>query len=194
MKILSKRFGIIAFAAIIALALAGCGGGSPTVESVSVTAEGGESSIKTGDMLGFSATVTGKNKPSQDVTWSVSSSSDGTGSVAYDTEISSSGFLTVDEKETAPTLYVKAVSKQDSSKFSYKAINVEVVAAAAATTETAAPKPKAAAKEPDQSSAQTTQQSNNPLQTLADTVKSSSDESVKSTTNALKSLSDAAKK
>jgi hypothetical protein len=124
MKNFSKCFGVIALIAIITLAFAGCG---PKVESVSVNGDSG--SIKTGDSLQFSAVVTGKNNPSQSVKWTVSSTSDGSGAVANDTDISPSGTLTVADKETASSLYVKAVSTLDSSKFDYKQVKVEVVKA-----------------------------------------------------------------
>jgi len=144
MKDFSKRFGFIAFAAVIALALAGCG---PTVESVSVNAAGGADSIKAGDTLKFNVTVTGKNNPSQNVKWSVSSKSDGSGAVADGTDISPGGILSVDAKETATTLYVKAVSAQSADKFDYKPVKIEAVKAAATTTTTTAAKPAATVTE-----------------------------------------------
>jgi len=138
MRKFSRRLGIAAFAAVIALALAGCA--KPTVESVSLS---GGDSVKAGDTLRFSAEVTGKNNPAKTVTWSVSSKSDGSGAVAGGTDISPSGVLTVDEKETATTLYVRATSTQSADKFDYAPVKVEAIAATAATTTTAAAKPAA---------------------------------------------------
>jgi len=132
MKNFSKSFGFIALAAVIALVFTGCG---PTVESVSMS---GGDSIVAGDSLKFTATVVGKNKPSQSVVWSVSSKSDGSGDVANGTDISPNGVLVVDEKETATTLYVKAVSVLSADKFDYKPVKVEKPAATTTKTTTAA--------------------------------------------------------
>jgi len=132
MKDFSKSFGFIALAAVMALALAGC---SPTVESVSLS---GGDTIEVGDSLKFNATVSGKNKPSQSVTWSVSSKSDGSGAVAGGTDISPSGVLVVDEKETATTLYVKAVSTQNADKFDYIQVKVKKPAATSTAAKPAA--------------------------------------------------------
>ncbi len=55
----------------------------------------------------FTAAVAGINKPSQEVTWSVE------GASGSRTQISEAGILTVDLHETADTLKVRAVSKQD---------------------------------------------------------------------------------
>ena len=55
----------------------------------------------------FTAAVEGINKPSQEVTWSVE------GASGSRTQISEAGILTVDLHETADTLKVRAVSRQD---------------------------------------------------------------------------------
>ena len=55
----------------------------------------------------FTAAVAGINKPSQEVTWSVE------GASGSQTQISEAGILTVDLHETADTLKVRAVSRQD---------------------------------------------------------------------------------
>ena len=55
----------------------------------------------------FTAAVAGINKPSQEVTWSVE------GASGSRTQISEAGILTVDLHETADTLKVRAVSRQD---------------------------------------------------------------------------------
>jgi len=145
MKNFSKHFGVIALIEVIALALAGC---SPQVETVVVNSDGGANSIRKGDTISFSAAVTGKNNPSQNVKWSVSSKSDGSGAVADGTNISPSGTLIVDAKETASNIFVRATASQSADKFDYVQLKVEaassvprtatVSTATAQKTETAA--------------------------------------------------------
>jgi uncharacterized protein YjdB len=129
MKHTHKCIGIAVMTAIV-LTIAGCA--KPSVESVIISADGGTTSVKAGETLRFSAAVTGKNNPSQAVTWSVSSTSDGAGPVAAGTEISPSGSLAVAAKETAATLYVRAVSTENTGKFDYMQVNVSAAPSAAA--------------------------------------------------------------
>jgi hypothetical protein len=70
-------------------------------------------------MLQFSAAVAGTNSPSQEVTWSITTS----GKHA-DTAISASGLLTVAPGETKDSLTIKAVSKADTSKSDTKTVVV----------------------------------------------------------------------
>ena len=121
-------------AALIALmtaAFTACA--KPSVETVVVSAAGGATSMQAGETLRFSAVVTGKNNPSQSVTWSVSSTSDGSGTVANGTDISPGGSLTVSDNETVYTLYVRAASTQSADKFDYAQIKINTVTAAPAT-------------------------------------------------------------
>jgi len=122
MKNFLKRLRIIALTVIFALAVSGC---SPQVESVVVNSNGGANSIRKGDTMSFSATVTGKNNPSQNVKWSVSSKSDGSGAVADGTNISPSGTFIVDARETAANIYVRAASAQSADKYDYAQLKVE---------------------------------------------------------------------
>jgi len=130
MKNFSKHFGVIALIEVIALALAGC---SPQVETVVVNSDGGANSIRKGDTISFSAAVTGKNNPSQNVKWSVSSKSDGSGAVADGTNISPSGTLIVDAKETASNIFVRATASQSADKFDYVQLKVEAASSAPRT-------------------------------------------------------------
>ena len=61
------------FCLIAVFVLTGCPSPdtTPTVDSVEVTAANSAMSIKRGEMLQFSATVTGTNDPAQTVTWSI---------------------------------------------------------------------------------------------------------------------------
>jgi len=129
MKVFLKCFGIIVFTVITALALAGC---SPQVESVVVNSNGANS-IGKGNTMNFSATVTGKNNPSQNVKWSVSSKSDGSGAVADGTNISPGGTLIVDAKETAANIYVRATASQSEDKYDYVQLKVEAASSAPRT-------------------------------------------------------------
>jgi len=151
MKNFSKHFGIIALIAVIALALAGC---TPQVETVVVNSDGGANSIRKGETMNFSAAVTGKNNPSQNVKWSVSSKSDGSGAVADGTNISPSGTLIVDAKETASNIYVRATASQSADKFDYVQLKIESASSSprtqsagttSATTTTTAPATQTAA-------------------------------------------------
>jgi len=68
--------------------------------------------------------IEGKNNPSQAVTWTVSSKADGSGKIENDTNISPSGTLNISAKETAQSIYVRATSMQDESKYDYMRINL----------------------------------------------------------------------
>ena len=129
MKVFLKCFGIIVFTVITALALAGC---CPQVESVVVNSNGANS-IGKGNTMNFSATVTGKNNPSQNVKWSVSSKSDGSGAVADGTNISPGGTLIVDAKETAANIFVRATASQSEDKYDYVQLKVEAASSAQRT-------------------------------------------------------------
>jgi hypothetical protein len=82
------------------------GGLSATVTELDVY---GESSVYRNQSVQYTASVQGKNNPSRDVEWSVS------GNKSSGTAVSGTGLLTVDISETAETLTLKAVSKQDKS-------------------------------------------------------------------------------
>ncbi|TCL59868.1 Ig-like protein group 2 [Kineothrix alysoides] len=91
---------------------------TPLVTVSSVTVSPSSGSVQTGGTKTFTATVTGTNNPSQEVTWSVS------GNNGVGTTISSSGVLTIASSETASTLTVKAASILDSSKYGTAAVTV----------------------------------------------------------------------
>lgn len=78
----------------------------PTVTGVTVTPS--TATVQKGTTKQFSATVEGTNNPSQNVTWSVNSTSG--------SSISTSGLLTVVAGETAATLTVTATSTVDNTK------------------------------------------------------------------------------
>jgi len=78
-----------------------------------------------GRTLQFGAQVTGTNNPDQIVTWKVSSSGTGTGTVTQGTSINSNGVLTVAANETLSTLFITATSTVDPSKS--KTVSVSVV-------------------------------------------------------------------
>jgi hypothetical protein len=86
MNTVLKIFGIIALAVLIAFTAAGCS--KTAVESVEITTD--ESTLQAmlrGEPVKFSAEVIGKGKPSQAVTWTVSSTADGSGAVSQGTNI-----------------------------------------------------------------------------------------------------------
>ncbi|MDR2922996.1 MAG: hypothetical protein LBU85_06620 [Treponema sp.] len=87
-----------------------------TVTSVTVSADGGTAKVVRGGSLQFSAAVAGKNDPPATVTWKVSATADGTGTVTSGTSISGSGNLTVASSEAAATLYVTATSTLNTTK------------------------------------------------------------------------------
>jgi hypothetical protein len=98
----------------------------PTVTKVTIT--GGNISINKGGSNAFTATVTGYNNHSQNVTWSI-----------VETPAAGTGFgtgedantLTIASDETAPTLTVRATSAADAAK--YDEITVTVQSAEAPT-------------------------------------------------------------
>ncbi len=77
----------------------------PVVEGVTITPQGAV--VDKGDGILLSATVTGQNNPSQEVTWSIE------GDVSDGTTIASDGFLVIDVNETAASFGVMAKSVQD---------------------------------------------------------------------------------
>ncbi len=79
---------------------------APVVTSVSVSP--GTCVASKGSTYAFTASVSGENAPSQEVVWSVS------GQKSNSTFIDDNGILTVASDETASSLIVKAVSRQDS--------------------------------------------------------------------------------
>lgn len=90
----------------------------PTVESVTVTAKDNATTINTGATLQLSAAVAGQNSPSQEVTWSIESTT------STDATVSTDGLLTAGT--TAGQVVVKATSKADTSKSNTITITVAV--------------------------------------------------------------------
>ncbi len=82
----------------------------PTVTDVTLSADGGATSVVQGGQLQFSATVNGTGSPSQDVTWTLE------GSYAASTTVDATGLLNVDASETASEIKVVATSQQDGTK------------------------------------------------------------------------------
>lgn len=96
----------------------------PTVTSVTVSPS--TASVARGGVHKFTAAVSGKNTPSQNVEWSVS------GNTSDKTKISASGILTVGEDESGYfELTVKATSTIDKGKFGTAAVTVPVVTSVA---------------------------------------------------------------
>ena len=81
--------------------------GRPTVTSVSISP--GTAVVSKNATCAFTASVTGANNYSKEVAWSVSGQSSG------NTFIDGNGILNVSSDETASSLVVKAVSRQDSN-------------------------------------------------------------------------------
>lgn len=79
----------------------------PVIKSVSISP--GTAVVSKNSTCGFTASVTGENDYSSEVAWSVS------GQKSQNTFIDSNGVLNVGSDETASSLVVKAVSKQDSN-------------------------------------------------------------------------------
>ena len=88
----------------------------PTVTAVTVTPA--TAAVQKGNTKTFSASVTGTNNPSQDVTWRVD------GKLSSNTAISSGGVLTVGSDETASTLTITATSTLDSTKYGTATVTV----------------------------------------------------------------------
>jgi hypothetical protein len=85
-----------------------------------VTVSPAAPTVVKGESLQFTATVTGTGNPSQEVIWSIDEPfSAGTG-------ISTDGILTVDEKESAPTLTVRARSVEDPAQSGTATVTVEM--------------------------------------------------------------------
>jgi hypothetical protein len=87
-----------------------------------------------GGTLKLSAFVAGQ-APNQGLTYSVGSRSDGTGAVAAGTRIDANGTLTVAAAETASSLYVRAVSNSDATKFDIKEIKIVTVTSVTVSAE-----------------------------------------------------------
>jgi len=92
----------------------------------SVVLNGSGMSAVAGGTLKMSAFVAGQ-PPNQGLTYSVGSRNDGTGAVVAGTAIAADGTLTVASGETASSLYVKAVSNSDATKFDVKEIKIVTV-------------------------------------------------------------------
>jgi len=102
MKKAVKHFGFLVFIAVIGLILAGCGSLRVIMSAITIRSEHNLSTIRLGGTIRF--TVSGQ------VTWIVSSTSDGSGAVADGTFITQNGVLTVSIHETVIVLYVIAIS------------------------------------------------------------------------------------
>ena len=98
----------------------------PKVGSVVLSVTGNASSAVAGGTAKFSAFVAGL-APNQGLTYSVGSASNGTGAVVAGTTIAADGTLTISANETASSLFVKAVSNSDATKFDIKEIKVVTV-------------------------------------------------------------------
>ncbi|MCL2759363.1 MAG: hypothetical protein FWD22_04050, partial [Treponema sp.] len=86
----------------------------PTVTTVTVSPTG--QSVRAGETLQFSASVTGTYNPDNAVTWRVSSNAAGTGAVTPGTAINANGLLTVANNESVSPLHITATSSVDSTK------------------------------------------------------------------------------
>ena len=118
--------GIIALAAVTALIITGCAGlifdsgsSGSTTQTISIRTEGNLSTVLAGGTLRCSAT-------GQNIAWAVSSTSDGSGPVAWGTSISSDGLLMAGGDETLTALYVIATSTS-SNQSAYKQIRIVTV-------------------------------------------------------------------
>jgi len=101
MKKLAMRYSMYILAVIIGLAISGCG----SMSAVNIRTDNNVSSVIAGGTLRLSASGRG-------ISWSISSTSDGSGSLAAGTSISEAGVLTVSANETALIIYVFAVSSE----------------------------------------------------------------------------------
>ena len=121
MKKINKLLGYIVPVTIIVLVLTGCLGLDLFGNSGTITlrTEGNLSTVRAGGTLRFSAT-------GRDLTWTVSSTSDGTGPVSAGTYITSDGVLTVSINETSTILYVIVISANSERSVS-KLIRVTTV-------------------------------------------------------------------
>ena len=105
----------------------------PKVGSVVLSVTGNASAVA-GGTAKLSAFVAGQ-APNQGLSYSVGSTANGTGAVAAGTAIAGDGTLTVSANETASSLYVKAVSNSDATKFDIKEIKVITVTGVTVTAE-----------------------------------------------------------
>ena len=101
MKKIILQFGLYIFAIILGLAITGCG----SMRAINIRTENNVSSVLAGGTLRLSAS-------GRSISWSISSTSDGSGSLAAGTQISGTGVLTVAANETALVIYVFAVSTE----------------------------------------------------------------------------------
>jgi len=119
-----KRFIFFIIAAIMCLALVGCGTIRVIFSAVTIRSDHNLSSIRLGGTLRFSASV--------QVTWIVSSTSDGSGAVSEGTFITQNGVLTVSIHETITVIYVIAIST-DGERSDVKQVRVVNVNAVTVT-------------------------------------------------------------
>jgi hypothetical protein len=105
----------------------------PKVGSV-VLSVSGDGSAVAGGTAKLSGFVAGQ-APNQGLTYSVGSASNGTGAVVAGTSIAADGTLTVSANETASSLYVKAVSNSDATKFDIKEIKIVTVTSVTVSAE-----------------------------------------------------------
>ncbi|GHT79361.1 hypothetical protein AGMMS50262_22930 [Bacteroidia bacterium] len=98
--------GLISSSEIIYFDVVITGSTTPTVTNVAVSPP--STSVEKGQTKQFTAQVTGTNNPATTVNWTVEG--------ATDSNISTSGFLSVGSSETASTLTVRATSTVDPSK------------------------------------------------------------------------------
>lgn len=94
------------------------GSEDPVVECVVITPDSAE--LEKGQSRQFTAEVTGRNDPSQDVIWSVE------GAKSVSTVISADGVLTVGDDETAEELTVTAVSAADETVSASVTVTVKI--------------------------------------------------------------------
>jgi hypothetical protein len=106
----------------------------PKVGSVVMSVTGNAASVVAGANLKFSAFVAGQ-APNQGLTYSVWTANNGTGAPAAGTAIAADGTLTVSANETASSLYVRAVSNSDATKFDTKEIRIVSVTSVTVTAE-----------------------------------------------------------
>jgi len=92
------------------------------------------SSVVVGKTVKLSAFVAGQ-APNQNLTYSVGSKNDGTGAVTPGTSIAADGTLTVAAGEKNPSVFVRAVSNADRTKFDVKEIKVVSVTAVTVTAD-----------------------------------------------------------
>jgi uncharacterized protein YjdB len=118
----AKFLRFIAFTVAIGIIISGCTGfiiiGGSTADTVTIRSDNNLSTVRAGGTLRFSAT-------GRDLIWIVSSTSDGSGSVASGTSINN-GILIVSIDETYTILFV-IVTSQNNSQSVYKEIRVATV-------------------------------------------------------------------